>query len=395
MAAAAAHCHNKRRRLSLPPTTTAPPLDSLADELLFHVLDRVAAADPRALKSFALASRACHAAESHHRRLLRSLRAHLLPAALARYPSASRLDLSLCARVPDAALAAVPSGSSIRALDLSRSRGFGTAGLAALAGACPDLADLDLSNGVHLGDAAAAEVARMRSLRRLSLSRCKPLTDMGLVCVAIGCPDLRELSLKWCLGVTDMGLHLLALKCRKLTTLDISYTMITKESFLAIMKLPNLQVLTLVGCIGIDDDALGSLDKECSKSLQVLDMSHCQNVTDVGVSSMVKSIPNLLELNLSYCCPVTPSMGRSLQKITKLRTLKLEGCKFMADGLKGIGSSCVSIRELSLSKCSGVAALRGSLVLEDGLERKEKWLRWNLVMYGSNSHKMCLYDEKA
>ena len=44
---------------------------------------------------------------------------------------------------------------------------------------------------------------------------------------------------------------------------------ITKDSFLAIMKLPNLQVLTLVGCIGIDDDALGSLDKECCKSLQV------------------------------------------------------------------------------------------------------------------------------
>ncbi|RCV36889.1 hypothetical protein SETIT_8G017600v2 [Setaria italica] len=294
---------------------------------------RVAAADPRALKSFALASRACHAAESRHRRLLRPLRADLLPAALARYPSASRLDFSLCARVPDAALAAVSSssGSFLRAVDLSRSWGFGAAGLAALATACPDLAELDLSNGVDLGDTAAAEVARMRRLQRLSLSRCKALTDMGLGCVAVGCTDLRDLSLKWCLGVTDLGLHLLALKCKNLTTLDLSYTMITKESFLAIMKLPDLQVLTLVGCIGIDDDALASLEKECSKSLQVLDMSHCQNITDV-----------------------TPCMLRSLQKISKLRTLKLEGCKFMADGLKAIGSSCVSIRELSLSKCSGV-----------------------------------------
>ena len=44
---------------------------------------------------------------------------------------------------------------------------------------------------------------------------------------------------------------------------------ITKDSFPPIMKLPNLQQLTLVGCIGIDDDALGSLEKECSKSLQV------------------------------------------------------------------------------------------------------------------------------
>ena len=49
----------------------------------------------------------------------------------------------------------------------------------------------------------------------------------------------------------------------------LAFLQITKQSFLAIMKLPNLQVLTLVGCIGIDDDALGSLDKECSKSLQV------------------------------------------------------------------------------------------------------------------------------
>jgi F-box/leucine-rich repeat protein 2/20 len=34
----------------------------------------------------------------------------------------------------------------------------------------------------------------------------------------------------------------------------------------AIMKVPNLQVLTLVGCIGID--ALDNLEKGCSKSLQ-------------------------------------------------------------------------------------------------------------------------------
>jgi len=51
---------------------------------------------------------------------------------------------------------------------------------------------------------------------------------------------------------------------------------------------------------------------------------------------------------------VTPSMVRSFQKIPKLQTLKLEGCKFMAYALKAIGISCVSLRELSLSKCSGV-----------------------------------------
>jgi F-box and leucine-rich repeat protein 2/20 len=217
----AAH-HQPKRRCFRP----APALlDSLADELLFLVLDRVAAADPRALKSFALASRACRAAESRHRRVLRPLRADLLRAALARYPSATTLDLSLCARVIDAALVAV--SASIRTVDLSRSSGFGAAGLAALAEACPGLADLDLSNGFDLGDAAAAEVGLMRQLQRLSLSRCKPVTDMGLGCVAVGCLNLRHLSLKWCIRVSDLGLQLLAHKSKDLRTLDLSYTMVS------------------------------------------------------------------------------------------------------------------------------------------------------------------------
>uniref|UniRef100_A0A0E0BMR6 F-box/LRR-repeat protein 15-like leucin rich repeat domain-containing protein n=1 Tax=Oryza glumipatula TaxID=40148 RepID=A0A0E0BMR6_9ORYZ len=306
----------KRRRLDLSPP---PHLNDLADELLFLILDRAAAHDPRALKSFSLVSRACHAAESRHRRVLRPFRPDLLPAALARYPAISRLDLSLCPRLPDAALAALPAAPSVSAVDLSRSRGFGASGLAALVAACPNLTDLDLSNGLDLGDAAAAEVAKARRLQRLSLSRCKRITDMGLGCIAVGCPDLRELSLKWCIGVTHLGLDLLALKCNKLNILDLSYTMIVKKCFPAIMKLQNLQVLLLVGCNGIDDDALTSLDQECSKSLQV-----------------------------------TPSMSSSFEMIHKLQTLKLDGCQFMDDGLKSIGKSCVSLRELSLSKCSGV-----------------------------------------
>ena len=124
----------------------------------------MAQADPRALKSFALASRACHAAESRHRRTLRPLRADLLPAALARYPCATCLDLSLCARVPDAALSSSScSASAIRAVDLSRSRGFGAAGVAALAASCPGLADLDLSiNKAYISSDGRWATARPR-----------------------------------------------------------------------------------------------------------------------------------------------------------------------------------------------------------------------------------------
>ncbi|KAF8753602.1 hypothetical protein HU200_011598 [Digitaria exilis] len=276
-AASAAHRHSKRCRLS------PVPLDSPADELLFLVLDRVAAADPRALKSFALASRACHA-----RRVAPTAR----PPPAPRRPAPGRAG-PLPVRVPPRPLPlrARPRRRPrrrpflrillLRAVDLSRSSGFGAAGIAALARACPCLADLDLSNGVHLGDAAG---------RR---------------------------------GGADAE---------------------APEA---------VSVLTLVGCIGIDDDALSSLEKEYSKSYRFLIMSHCQNVTDVGVSSVVKSIPNLLELNLSYCCPkLTDRSLMSLSKCTKLNTLEIRGCpRISSAGLSEIAMGCRLLSKLDIKKC--------------------------------------------
>ncbi|KAF0908654.1 hypothetical protein E2562_026869 [Oryza meyeriana var. granulata] len=47
-------------------------------------------------------------------------RADLLPSALARYPTVSRLDLSLCSRIPNAALATLSAATSLYAADLPR-----------------------------------------------------------------------------------------------------------------------------------------------------------------------------------------------------------------------------------------------------------------------------------
>ncbi|RLN04080.1 hypothetical protein C2845_PM13G25760 [Panicum miliaceum] len=57
---------------------------------------------------------------------------------------------------------------------------------------------------------------------RLSLSRWKAVTNNGIGCVIVSCPNLRELLLRWYIGIMDLGLHLLA---QKLTSLDVSYTM--------------------------------------------------------------------------------------------------------------------------------------------------------------------------
>lgn len=51
---------------------------------------------------------------------------------------------------------------------------------------------------------------------------------------------------------------------------------------------------------------------------------------------------------------VTLALSESLQKLSKLQSIRLDGCQVTCSGLKGIGNWCVSLQELSLSKCTGV-----------------------------------------
>ncbi|MQM01789.1 hypothetical protein Taro_034545 [Colocasia esculenta] len=329
--------------------------DAVTEEILFMILDRL---DPNPLdkKSFSLVCKAFYEAESRHRRVLTPLRSDLLPTVLSRYPSVARLDLSLCPRVTDGALAAVGGSlrSALRSIDLSRSRAFTHAGLESLVANSASLVEIDLSNATDLGDAAAAVIGRARNLERLSLARCKAVTDMGLGCIAVGCPKLTALSLKWCLGVTDLGVGLVAIKCKEIRTLDISYVQVTKKCIPSILQLKYLKNLSLVGCHGIDDESLATLQQDC-RSLETLNLSHNEHVGHVGLTSLTKGAVHLRELILAYCGPVSHSLANSLQKFSKLQSIKLDGCQVTTSGLKAIANSCAPLTELSLSKCLGIS----------------------------------------
>lgn len=51
---------------------------------------------------------------------------------------------------------------------------------------------------------------------------------------------------------------------------------------------------------------------------------------------------------------MTLALADSLKNLSMLQSVKLDGCVITYDGLKAIGNWCVSLRELSLSKCVGV-----------------------------------------
>ncbi|RAL52041.1 hypothetical protein DM860_016539 [Cuscuta australis] len=328
--------------------------DLLSEEILFLILDYLEE-NPADRKSFSLVCKAFYSVESHHRKALKPIRPLHLTKILGRYPHVSDLDLSLCPRVTDASLAAISSScrKTLRSINLSRSKFFTHAGLSNLVMSCVNLVEVDLSNASELKDMAAAVVAEAKNLEKLLLVRCKGITDIGIGCIAVGCKKLRLLNLRWCLGVGDLGVGLIAVKCKDIRSLDLSYLPISNKCLSSISKLQKLEDLVLEGCYGIDDDSLIALKQGC-KSLETLNMSSCQNVSPVGLSSLTCSAGCLRQLTLSYGSPVTLALGESLQKLSMLQSIKLDGCQVTCSGLRAIGNWCVSLRELSLSKCPGV-----------------------------------------
>ena len=165
--------------------------DLLSEEIIFAILDCLHNTDDR--KSFSIVCKSFYSIESKHRRTLRPLRSEHLPSLLKRYSQIWGLDLTLCPRITDASLSAV-AGDSLRSVDLSRSSFFTGNGLAAVVARCRNLVELDLSNATQIRDLAASAIAEAKNLERLWLERCKLITDIGIGCIAVGCPKLKLIS---------------------------------------------------------------------------------------------------------------------------------------------------------------------------------------------------------
>ncbi|ONH99734.1 hypothetical protein PRUPE_6G046600 [Prunus persica] len=330
------------------------PFDIFTNEIIHTILDHLND-DPFAKKSFSLVCKSFYFIERLHRKSLKPLRSELLCRTLNRYPSISHLDLSLCPRVDDPSLTSLSVSwkSTLRSINLSRSRDFTSIGLLRLATNCSSLVEIDLSNGTELTDSAAKAIAEAKNLERLILARCKLITDIGIGCVAVGCRKLRLLCLRWCLRVTDLGVGLIAMKCKDLRSLDLSCLRITEKCLPHILQLQHLEDLILEGCLGIDDEGLVTLKHSC-KSLKMLNLSKCQNVSHVGLSSLTNGAEHLKQLVLAYGPSVTTDLGKCLLNYSRLKSISLDGCLVTCSGTKSIGSWCASLRELSLSKCLGV-----------------------------------------
>ncbi|WJZ89184.1 hypothetical protein VitviT2T_008418 [Vitis vinifera] len=347
------------------------PFTLVTDEIIFAILDFLGH-DPFSRKSFSLVCKSFYSVESRHRKTLKPLRSDLLRRILLRYPVIDHLDLSLCPLNEGDSWDVILSlcKSTLRSIKLSPSMFFANVGFSKLVMNCSDLVEIDLSNATEFTDSGAAAIAKAKNLERLWLVRCKLVSDIGIGCIAVGCRKLRLINLKWCLRVGDLGVGLIAMKCKEIRCLDLSYLPITKKCLPSVLQLQHLEDLVLVGCFHIDLDGLTNLKQGC-KSLEVLNMSNCPCISHYGLSFITNGAECLRQFNISYGPPVTLDLAKCLQYFSNLQSIRLDGCIVTCSGMKAIGNWCASLKELSLSKCSGVTDEGLSLIVQGHQELRK------------------------
>lgn len=195
-----------------------------------------------------------------------------------------------------------------------------------------DLRQYGVDSGQIITNAVVQELCTIQpSLRRLDLTGCDLVSDVGLWAIARHCPDLEHLILSGCSQITNVGLRSLSLACSNITALDFNR------------------------CHLLDDMGLTVLATGSWK-LQRLYLQHCTGLTDTGVGKMAKMGHHLMELDLFGCTNVGEFGDHALKEIGAfcggLRQLNLGGCKRVEDpGLRAVAVGCPSLEILKLAGC--------------------------------------------
>ncbi|KAG7310651.1 hypothetical protein JYU34_003450 [Plutella xylostella] len=160
-------------------------------------------------------------------------------------------------------------------------------------------------------------ISYQTSLKVLNIGMCSRVTDQSVVNICRNLVNLESLNIQRCRAVTDLGIVELN-KLKKLKTLNISQCeLITKEGL---------------------ENGLLSMKNEILEEFDI----HSLNLDESGLIMISEKLPNLRSLDISYCFNAVTD--KSIQLIFKnqvwLLCLKMSHCDKVTDaGLTGMGKA--------------------------------------------------------
>eukprot|EP01087_Luapelamoeba_hula_P008582 TRINITY_DN2153_c3_g3_i1.p1 TRINITY_DN2153_c3_g3~~TRINITY_DN2153_c3_g3_i1.p1 ORF type:complete len:886 (-),score=115.28 TRINITY_DN2153_c3_g3_i1:2-2659(-) len=184
--------------------------------------------------------------------------------------------------------------------------------------------------GPHLLPALLRGASSMHSL---CIDNPRAVSEDAMRTLAEDCADLRTLKLKGCnlllLGAKAANEAFLHFRELEVVKLDIATTDAMIHN-LAVTANTKLRVLELWNCSELTDNALCSLATHCGESLATLRLRMAPQISDIGVSALSEDCRRLKELSLSKCSGLT------------------------SDGLVAVATGCTALRNLCLRRIPNI-----------------------------------------
>ncbi|CAG9796573.1 unnamed protein product [Diatraea saccharalis] len=185
-----------------------------------------------------------------------------------------------------------------------------------------------------------SEVTNLR-LEGLEVHSCDQLTNTGILALTTNQTMLKELDIGLCTRVTDQSLVYICNNLVNLEYLNIQRCRaVTDLGIVELKKLKKLKSLNISQCELITKDGLErGICAEENYVLEELDI-HSLNIDQTAVIIISEKFPNLRSLDISYCFNAVTDT--SVQVIFKnqvnLEILKMSHCDKVSDaGLTGMG----------------------------------------------------------
>ncbi|KAF3579047.1 hypothetical protein DY000_02032321 [Brassica cretica] len=217
---------------------------------------------------------------------------------------------------------------SLKCLNLNGCQKISDGGIEAITSICPNLKAISIYWNVRVTDDCIRHlVNNCRTIIDLNLSGCKSITDKGMQLVAESYQDLESLNITRCVKIKNDGLLHVLHKCSTLQTLNLyALSGFTDKAYKKISLLADLRFLDLCGAQNLSDEGLTHMVK-CIK-LESLNLTWCVRITDSGVITIANSCTSLEFLSLFGIVGVTDRCLETLSQTCSatLTTLDVNGC---------------------------------------------------------------------
>jgi len=227
----------------------------------------------------------------------------------------------------------------------------------------PGLLDLDVSSCSIGNTSLRAISSRLTNLRRLRLAWCQDISDAGL----LGMADVDNTDFPHSHGDDEVGhcrctrrqqsLHIFSSpkQMSKRPTAPKSERDLAESDFRPITNLRSLQLLDLTSCNRVSDLSVSKLMS--FNELRCLRLSLCIKLTDASLTAVAAGLPSLEELHLALLgCITDAGVCELSEHLHRLSYLDISSCDQLTDHtINTLCHNLKTLRHLDVSLCTGIS----------------------------------------